>query len=262
MKHITREELIKLISNLQQRIAEKLEMYDEYDYELWGRADSVISALHEAKPAMIIEIERDPKYGGPSLEVLRFTDLGDGKHQLFAMPCSPATSHDQWYGHKFKEVQDGKWRCECGKEINEAQSAKAQVPEFLSSKDGDYWPRVGEKYLICINDCLQEDVYTFDQGDDGMGGGEYFWSREDLDECPPFNTETDKWFPISAMITASPTPDHAAERNSAEVLIEAIYRELERTAAPADESPVAAIESAIALIRQYREARQQEKTER
>ena len=74
------------------------------------------------------------------------------------------------------------------------------VPEgFRTSAGGAQWPKVGHRYLIRLNGVLQHEVFQFDQGDDGMGGGEHFWSRGDLDECPAFNPERDEWLPLDAV---------------------------------------------------------------
>ena len=73
-------------------------------------------------------------------------------------------------------------------------------PAFRSSKNGHDWPTLGEKYIVRLNGVLQEDIYAFDQGDDGAYGmGEYFWYRDDLDECPLFDSENDEWLPLSAL---------------------------------------------------------------
>jgi hypothetical protein len=42
---------------------------------------------------------------------------------LYAAPSVDAAlkaQGDTWYGHKFKEVADGKWRCECGIKLHTA----------------------------------------------------------------------------------------------------------------------------------------------
>lgn len=72
-------------------------------------------------------------------------------------------------------------------------------PHFLSSKDGEHWPVIGEKYLIYSNGYLQEEIYTFDQGDADYVMGEHFWSRDDVDECPLFDPKNDKWLPLSSL---------------------------------------------------------------
>ena len=46
------------------------------------------------------------------------------------------------------------------------------------------WPAIGERVILFANGVVQEDIYEFDCGDDGFGGGEYFWGRDDVDECP------------------------------------------------------------------------------
>lgn len=83
---------------------------------------------------------------------------------------------------------------------------------WRNAKDGEHWPHIGGKYLIKLNGVLQHEVYEFDQGDDGMGGGEYFWDRDDLDEGAPFNPEKDEWLPIDeAGMPAEPQPAQVPE---------------------------------------------------
>lgn len=83
---------------------------------------------------------------------------------------------------------------------------------WRKAKDGEHWPHIGGKYLIKLNGVLQHEVYEFDQGDDGMGGGEYFWDRDDLDEGAPFNPEKDEWLPIDeAGMPAAPQPAQVPE---------------------------------------------------
>lgn len=67
--------------------------------------------------------------------------------------------------------------------------ADAQRPSaancYLPWHDVDKeWPAIGEKVILFANGVVQEDIYEFDQGDDGFGGGEHFWGRDDIDECP------------------------------------------------------------------------------
>ena len=81
-----------------------------------------------------------------------------------------------------------------------------RVPEgWRTAREGKDWPRIGEKYLIRIGPDLvmQHEVFEFDQGDDGNGGGEFFWGRDDIDECPAFDSENDEWLPLSALLTAA-----------------------------------------------------------
>ena len=40
---------------------------------------------------------------------------------LAAAPTPPAEQGEPWYGHKFKEISRGFWKCECGKTLQEKQ---------------------------------------------------------------------------------------------------------------------------------------------
>lgn len=84
-------------------------------------------------------------------------------------------------------------------------AGKVVASSWKSAKTGQHWPHIGGKYLIKLNGVLQHEIYEFDQGDDGMGSGEYFWDREDLDEAAPFNPEKDEWLPIDEAGTATPS---------------------------------------------------------
>ena len=55
----------------------------------------------------------------------------------------------------------------------------------------DEWPQLGQKVLIISNGTVQEETYTFDQGESDI-----FWSRDDLDECPEVDFEKDRWMPL------------------------------------------------------------------
>jgi len=91
-------------------------------------------------------------------------------------------------------------------------AGKVVASSWKSAKTGQHWPHIGGKYLIKLNGVLQHEIYEFDQGDDGMGSGEYFWDREDLDEAAPFNPEKDEWLPIDEAGTATPSvPENEVE---------------------------------------------------
>lgn len=66
-----------------------------------------------------------------------------------------------------------------------------------TARHGEAFPYVGEKYLVKIRGILQKETYEFDQGDDGCGGGTYFWHRDDVDEDPEFDPERDEWIPVT-----------------------------------------------------------------
>lgn len=95
----------------------------------------------------------------------------------------------------------------CVKESAEREHERAQAAEpvaLMTSKDGGPWPTIGEKYIVRLGGVLQHEIYEFDQGDDGIGGGEHFWSRDDIDECPAFDPERDEWLQLSALDRATP----------------------------------------------------------
>jgi hypothetical protein len=75
-------------------------------------------------------------------------------------------------------------------QITECTDEK-QLCEWVSCLGG--MPNLGVKVIIYSNGAVQEETYTLDQGDSDFGGGEYFWSREDLDECPAVDFEKDAW---------------------------------------------------------------------
>lgn len=91
-------------------------------------------------------------------------------------------------------------------------AGKVVASHWKSAKNGQHWPHIGAKYLIKMKGVLQHEIYEFDQADDGFGGGEYFWDRDDLDEAAPFDPENDEWLPINqAGIPAAPDPDHSPD---------------------------------------------------
>lgn len=93
--------------------------------------------------------------------------------------------------------------------LQSSQTAPAVPEGWRTAKDGEHWPHIGGKYLIKLNGVLQHEIYEFDQADDGCGGGEYFWDREDLDEAAPFDPEKDEWLPIdqAGMRCSDHSPD-------------------------------------------------------
>lgn len=54
-------------------------------------------------------------------------------------------------------------------------------------------PELGQKVIIYSAGVIQEETYELDQAVDGFRVGEYFWNRDDLDECPPVDFEDDQW---------------------------------------------------------------------
>jgi hypothetical protein len=75
---------------------------------------------------------------------------------------------------------------------------------WQSSRHGGGWPRTGETYLICINGIAQKETWIFDRDDSDFGGGDYFWYREDCDDCPLFDSENDLWMPIPPVVEVKP----------------------------------------------------------
>ena len=108
----------------------------------------------------------------------------------------------------------GKW-CPQSKPPYLAPTSQGEVVGWRNAKHGEHWPHIGAKYLIRLKGVLQHEIYEFDQGDDGFGGGEYFWDRHDLDEGAPFNPEKDEWLPIDERpeIPAAPQPAQVPEKH-------------------------------------------------
>tara|TARA_R100001480_G_scaffold146109_3_gene144577 strand:+ start:5726 stop:6811 length:1086 start_codon:yes stop_codon:yes gene_type:complete len=106
--------------------------------------------------------------------------------------------------------------CELKSEIAKLQSEAAHLKaartggEVVTIHQYPEWPILGFNYLVRFNGVWQFETYVFDQGDDGNGGGEYFWNRNDVDEGRPFDPENDAWIDPSA-ITTHPTPSSKAE---------------------------------------------------
>ena len=83
MSNVTREEVIELLRNFQQRMAAKRGMCDEHDGALWDNAESVIAALQAAEPAAWLF---------PDMTWTPISAMGrdhKGK-EVFALPCPPA----------------------------------------------------------------------------------------------------------------------------------------------------------------------------
>ena len=60
----------------------------------------------------------------------------------------------------------------------------------------DECPAIGQKVILFSNGVVQEDIYMFDGGDvSDYSPPEYFWSREDLDDCPLISPD-DRWMPL------------------------------------------------------------------
>lgn len=68
------------------------------------------------------------------------------------------------------------------------------------SEDRDF-PKLGQRYIVRLNQVWQEETYVADQADGEICAGERFWSRDDLDECPSFNYEKDDWISIREAVS-------------------------------------------------------------
>lgn len=82
------------------------------------------------------------------------------------------------------------------------QSLQAQSQWVSVSFEHWELPAIGQPVLLCIGGVVQNETFTLDQGDDGFGGGEYFWSRDDLDECPAV-AEGQSWMPLPSPPTGA-----------------------------------------------------------
>lgn len=134
-----------------------------------------------------------PRIDGVRTNTSVWLDDEDPAHQLLALMLSSAPQPD-----------------------HSGDAGKVVTSNWKTSKHGQHWPHIGGKYLIKLNGVLQHEIYEFDQGDDGMGGGGYFWDREDLDEAAPFDDANDEWLPIDE--AGMPVPSVPEE------VLEALWR--------------------------------------
>lgn len=74
-----------------------------------------------------------------------------------------------------------------------AQYRDQQLKMAKFTRCSERLPELGQKVIIYSAGVIQEEIYELDQADDGFGGGEYFWSRDGLDEFPPVDFEDDQW---------------------------------------------------------------------
>lgn len=68
-------------------------------------------------------------------------------------------------------------------------------------------PNIGQHVILYSNGGVQEDTYMLDQCDSDYGVGTYFWSREELDECPEVKPG-DAWMPLPAAPGVKPLAVH------------------------------------------------------
>lgn len=66
---------------------------------------------------------------------------------------------------------------------------QAESPWHVITNENWNIPKLGQRVILFSNGVIQNDSYTLDQGDDG-----YFWSRDDVDECPEVKAG-DAWMP-------------------------------------------------------------------
>lgn len=86
MEQITQEEVIRALSFFRSAIQSGEEWSPGCD-ALYAH---ITTALQAAEPVITVDIRRDPRDGSPAPRILKFADLGDGEHQLYALPCPPA----------------------------------------------------------------------------------------------------------------------------------------------------------------------------
>lgn len=66
---------------------------------------------------------------------------------------------------------------------------QAESPWHVITNENWNIPKLGQRVILFSNGAIQNDSYTLDRGDDG-----YFWSRDDVDECPEVKAG-DAWMP-------------------------------------------------------------------
>lgn len=66
---------------------------------------------------------------------------------------------------------------------------QAESPWQVITNENWNIPKLGQRVILFSNGAIQNDSYTLDRGDDG-----YFWSRDDVDECPEVKAG-DAWMP-------------------------------------------------------------------
>lgn len=72
-------------------------------------------------------------------------------------------------------------------------AAEAKIPRWIPVSER--LPPLGVKVDIMLGGVVQDETYELEKEDDDWGLGKYFWSRDDLDECPSVNWENDMWMP-------------------------------------------------------------------
>ena len=66
--------------------------------------------------------------------------------------------------------------------------------EWISVEDR--LPAIGQRVVLFSNGVVQEEIYTFDsRNTSDYTPLEYFWGREDLENCPLINNN-DCWMPL------------------------------------------------------------------
>ncbi|MEW8048916.1 MAG: DUF551 domain-containing protein [Candidatus Thiodiazotropha sp.] len=68
------------------------------------------------------------------------------------------------------------------------------MSEWISVEDG--LPAIGETVILFANGVVQKETFEFDAADTSdYAPAEYFWRRDDLDECPGVQPGQ-KWIPL------------------------------------------------------------------
>lgn len=65
--------------------------------------------------------------------------------------------------------------------------------KWISTKDE--LPKIGQKVILFSNGVVQDEMFEL-EWDDCNVGGDYYWFRDDLDECPITNFKSDMWMPL------------------------------------------------------------------
>lgn len=74
-------------------------------------------------------------------------------------------------------------------QLAQVPAQKAESPWQVITNENWNIPKLGQRVILFSNGAIQNDSYTLDRGDDG-----YFWSRDDVDECPEVRAG-DAWMP-------------------------------------------------------------------
>lgn len=82
----------------------------------------------------------------------------------------------------------------CPKEQGHPAAASAGYGAWVDVNDE--LPAIGQRVILFSNGVVQNEIFTFDAADTSdYSPPEYFWSRDDLDECPSIENGQ-KWIPL------------------------------------------------------------------